>query len=87
MSEKREVLGRQRLLARFVCGPHNCLKNLSEAVNVPIRANRVLLRGRRLESKQKFFAQKLSNSGLNKLMQLVCIAEGAWERVEPPAAE
>ena len=32
MFEKRDVQARQRLLARFVCGPYNRLKNLSVGV-------------------------------------------------------
>ena len=41
--EKRDVLGRQRFLARFTAGPYNRLKNLSAALNANESANRILL--------------------------------------------
>ena len=50
-------------LARFASGPYNHLKNLCAAVNAIESATRILLSGRRLEPKVKFFAQKLSNLG------------------------
>ena len=43
MFEKRDVSARQRLLARFVYGPYNPLKNQFAAVNAIISATRILL--------------------------------------------
>ena len=54
MFEKRDVKVRQRLLARFVCGLFNRLKNLSAAVN----ATRILLRMDELEPKVFFGPKK-----------------------------
>ena len=56
MFEKRDVSAWQRLLARFLCGPHNHLKNLS--VNAIRRSTRALLGKRGLELKVKFFCTK-----------------------------
>ena len=64
MSEKRDVQGRQRFVARFVSGPHNRLKTLSAAVKATRSAIRILLRGSRvLEPNVNFSAQNLSNLG------------------------
>ena len=86
MSEKRDVQGRQRFLARFVSGPYNRLKNLSAAVNATRSATRILLRGRGLEPKPNFVAQKWSSLGpmLNKLMLLKRVTEGAWGQCPQP---
>ena len=72
MFEKRDVKARQRLLALFVCGTYNRLKNLFAAVNATRRAIRILIRERGARIKKKLFEQKLSNLGLvlNKLIQL-----------------
>ena len=54
---------------------------MSAAVSATRSTNRIILRGRGLEPKVVFFAQKLCNLGpvLNKLMELKRITEGAWE--------
>ena len=59
MFEKRDVQVRQRLLARFVYGPHNHLKNMSAAVNASRSATRIMLKWRELEPKKKFFLTKI----------------------------
>ena len=54
MSEKRDVLGRQPFLNRFVSGPYNRLKNLTAAVNATNSATRILIvkrEGNRTKSK------------------------------------
>ena len=55
-SEKKDVEGRQRFLARFAFGPFSRFKNLSGTMNVTRSASRILLRGRGLE-----LVPKLSN--------------------------
>ena len=54
---------RQRLLARFACGPYNRLKSLFTAVNATRSATRILLRSRGLEPK-KFFLHKNCHSSV-----------------------
>ena len=49
----------QRILARFVCGRYNRLKNLSAEVNATTSATRVLLRERGLEPKVNVFCTKI----------------------------
>ena len=75
--------------ARFVCGPYNCLKNLSAAVNATRSATRILQKGSGLEPKVISFAQKLSNLGplLNRPMQLKRITERAWEKSPKPMSD
>ena len=60
--EKRDLLARRLLLARFTCSPYNRLKNLFAGVNATRSTTRILLREMRLQPKV-FFAQKLSNLG------------------------
>ena len=59
MSEKRDVLGPQRFLARFVSGPFNRLKNLTAPVNATRRGTRILLREKGLEPQVNFFSTKI----------------------------
>ena len=47
------------LLARFVCGPFNRLKNLFARVNAARSTSRVLLRERGLEQKANVFCTKI----------------------------
>ena len=59
MSEKRDVLGRQRFLVRFVSGPLNRLKNLSAEVNATKSATRILIAKREENwTKSKIFLDK-----------------------------
>ena len=59
MFEKRDVLGRQRFLARFVSGPLNRLKNLSAEVNATKGATRILIVKREENwTKRKIFLDK-----------------------------
>ena len=89
MSEKKRYnKGLQRFSGRFLSSPYNRLQNLSAAVNASRSTTRILLRGKRLEPKVKFFLhKKLPNLGptLNELMQLKRITEAAWG-TEPPIA-
>ena len=56
--KKQRYKGRQRLLASFISGPYNRLKNLSAAMKTTKTATRILLRRRGLKPKVKFFLQK-----------------------------
>ena len=91
MYEIGNVQDRQRFLARFVSGPFNRLKILSEAVNSTSAVTRILLRKdlNHLEPKLKFFAQKLSNLGyaLNSEQTDTTQAyhRGAWGEAKPLA--
>ena len=70
------------LLVRFVCNPYNRLKNLSAAVNATRNSTRILIRGRGLQPKLNFFAQK---SPEQTDATQACHRRGPEGGAEPPA--
>ena len=79
MSKKRDLQGRQRFLACFVCCPLLPEKFIHASECFQTRNQEFVKRG---ELKVLFSAQKLSDLGsvLNKMMQLKRVTNGAYSQ-------